>query len=130
MSTSLSQVVPPSPPSPPGTLSGKSVYPYYFLSLLLGSNIPWGQCKESQGFSLASDQAPRSGQGHVPLCRLSTWADPCDCIMSFRKHPVYLFLIFSLRDSLNYICHSGQRLQGRNLEVELGEQTKEKKERF
>ena len=94
MSTSLSKVVPPSPPSPSGTLLGESVYPYYFLSLLPGSNVPWGQCKESQGFSLASDQTPRSGQVPVPLCRLSTWVDPCDRIMSFRKHPIYLFLIF------------------------------------
>ena len=60
MSTSLSQVVPPSPPSPSGTLLGESVYPYYFLSLLPGSNVPWGQCKESQEFSLANDQPPRA----------------------------------------------------------------------
>ena len=119
-----------SPPSPPGTLLGESLYPYYFLSLLSGSNVHWGQCKESHEFSLASEQPPGPKQVHVPLCRQSTWVDPCDCIMNFRKHPFNLFLVFSLRDSLNYICHSGQSLQGRNLEVELGEQTKEKKEGF
>ena len=80
MSTSLSQVVPPSPPSPSGTLLGESVYPYYFLSLLPGSNVPWGQCKESQEFSVASDEPPGPEQVLVPLCRplyLDQGLNPC-----------------------------------------------------
>ena len=129
MSTSLS-VCPTLSSLTPRDSLGESMYPYYFLSLLPGTNVPWCQCKESLEFSLASDQPPGPGQVHVPLSRPFTWVDPSDCIMSFRKHPFYLFLLFSLRDSLNYICHSGQRLQGRNLEVEWGEQTKEKKEGF
>ena len=73
-------IVPPSPPSPSETLLGDSVYPYYFLSLLPGSNVPWGQCKESKELSLASDQPPGPEQVHVPLCRplyLDQGLNPC-----------------------------------------------------